>query len=119
MEFLKDFNQKLFFQYTHYIKKKKKNKPRLDLDFVMVGTIVLMGLATLQELPVIISSNFTNCIWCFAYSPGSWRQVAGWKLRLSLQWEKKNRGIKNSNFIIMVMQPKFREDKKNPNASLC
>lgn len=24
MEFLKDFNQKLFFQYTHYIKKKKK-----------------------------------------------------------------------------------------------
>lgn len=66
MEFLKDFNQKLFFQYIHYIKKKKKS---LDLDFVMVETTLLIRLAALQELPVITSSNITNCIRCFAYSP--------------------------------------------------
>lgn len=65
MEFLKDFNQKLFFQYIHYIKKKKS----LDLDFVMVETMLLIRLAALQELPVITSSNITNCTWCFAYSP--------------------------------------------------
>lgn len=31
--------------------------------------MLLIRLAALQELPVITSSNITNCTWCFAYSP--------------------------------------------------